>query len=388
MERERPSIQLLCRVQFRLLILFLLFSVDWLRYPTFMETLIERYERLVSEGVLTRDDAQEAVIPQFERIREELAKPVKKGLFRKKAEAPMGLYLWGGVGRGKSMLMDMFVETLAVPNRRVHFHAFMQEIHAGLHKAREDGAEDALLPVAKSVSDNLRCLAFDEMQITDITDAMIVGRLFEALFEAGVAVVTTSNRVPDDLYKDGLNRQLFLPFIDLLKEHMIVHEMVSPTDYRQGRLAGTPSYFTPINPEARAAIQSVWDDLTGGKGAPLTLVVNKREVEIPAFHNGVARASFYDLCGRPLGAADYLALAQAARVLVLEDVPLLGRSNYNEAKRFVTLIDALYEAKVRIVCSAAATPEFLYIEGEGTFEFERTASRLREMQSDGWGDDA
>jgi cell division protein ZapE len=285
------------------------------------------------------------------------------------------------------MIMDMFADTLDVPNRRVHFHAFMQEIHAGMHKARAEGVEDALAPVAKSVSDSVRCLAFDEMQITDITDAMIVGRLFEALFAAGVAVVTTSNRVPDDLYKDGLNRQLFLPFIALLKERMVVHEMVSPTDYRQDKLAGSPSYFTPVNAEARAHIEAVWQDLTGGQAAPLTLMVNKREVEIPAFHNGVARATFYDLCGRPLGPADYLALAEAARVLVLENIPQLGRSNFNEAKRFVTLIDALYEARVRLICSAAAAPEYLYVEGEGTFEFERTASRLREMQSEEWGKD-
>lgn len=350
-----------------------------------METLIQRYDRLVDEGTLTRDPAQEAVLPEFERIRAELAEPVKKGWFRKAPDPVKGLYLWGGVGRGKSMIMDMFADTLDVPNRRVHFHAFMQEIHAGMHKARADGVEDALAPVAKSVSDNLRCLAFDEMQITDITDAMIVGRLFEALFAAGVAVVTTSNRVPDDLYKDGLNRQLFLPFIDLLKDRMVVHEMVSPTDYRQGKLAGSPTYFTPVNAEARAQIEAVWQDLTGGQAEPLTLVVNKRRVEIPAFHNGVARASFYDLCGNPLGPADYLALAEAARVLVLEKIPQLGRSNFNEAKRFVTLIDALYEAGVQLICSAAAAPEYLYIEGEGTFEFERTASRLREMQSAEWG---
>ena len=349
-----------------------------------METVVERYERLIADGSLTRDPAQAAVLPHFERIRQEISKPVKKRWFRKSAEETMGLYLWGGVGRGKSMLMDMFVDTLVAPSRRVHFHEFMQEVHAGLHKAREDGVEDAIVPVAKAVADNLRCLAFDEMQITDITDAMIVGRLFEALFEAGVAVVTTSNRVPDDLYKDGLNRQLFLPFIDLLKDHMTVHEMVSPTDYRQGRLAGTPSYFTPLNSKTRALVRAVWDDLSEGKGSPLTLVVNKRKVEIPAFHNGVARASFYDLCGRPLGAADYIALAQAARVLVLESIPELGRSNFNEAKRFVTLVDALYEAGVRLICSAAAVPEYLYIEGEGVFEFERTASRLREMQSEGW----
>ncbi len=350
-----------------------------------MESFAQRYERLVSEGALTRDPAQEATIPEFKRIGTALAEPVKKGWFKKAPEAPKGLYLWGGVGRGKSMLMDLFVETLDVPSRRVHFHAFMQEIHAGMHKARAEGVEDALAPVAKAVIDNVRLLAFDEMQITDITDAMIVGRLFEALFAAGVVVITTSNRVPDDLYKDGLNRQLFLPFISILKERMVVHEMVSPTDYRQNRLAGNPSYFTPANEEARAQIDAVWSDLTGNAGAPLTLIVNKREVEIPSFHNGVARASFYDLCGRALGPADYLALAGAARVLVLENIPELGRSNFNEAKRFVTLIDALYEAGVQLICSAAAKPEYLYIEGEGTFEFERTASRLREMQSEGWG---
>jgi len=277
------------------------------------------------------------------------------------------------------------VETLDVPNRRVHFYAFMQEIHQGMHQARKDGVEDALSPVVKSVSDHVRLLAFDEMQINDITDAMIVGRLFEALFAAGVVVVTTSNRTPDDLYKDGLNRQLFLPFIAQIKQQMVVHEMISPTDYRQNMLADSPSYFTPLNDAARAQINAVWQNLTHGKGARHVLIVNKREVEIPAFHNGVARASFYDLCAKPLGPADYLALADAARVLVLENIPLLSRSNFNEAKRFVILIDALYESRVRLICSAAAVPEYLYVEGEGSFEFERTASRLNEMQSDGWG---
>ncbi|MCD1625215.1 AFG1 family ATPase [Seohaeicola saemankumensis] len=349
-----------------------------------MKTLPQIYDARVQQGSLTADDAQLEALPELERIRAAVAEPPKRGLFRKAPPPPKGLYLWGGVGRGKSMLMDLFVDSLDVPVRRVHFHAFMQEIHAGMHKARQRGVEDAIAPVAEAVAAEVKVLAFDEMQITDITDAMIVGRLFEFLFKAGVVIVTTSNRVPDDLYKHGLNRQLFLPFIALLKDQMVVHELVSHRDYRQDRLEGSPVYFTPVNDAARRAISAVWQDLTGGDSTPLTLHVKGREVAIPAFRNGVARASFYDLCGKPLGAADYLALAEAARVLVLENIPTLGRTNFNEAKRFVTLVDALYEAKVRLICSAAAEPEYLYMEGEGTFEFERTASRLREMQSADW----
>lgn len=351
-----------------------------------MKTLPEIYADKVASQDLHPDDAQEAILPEFERIRACVVQPVKSGWFRRNAPEPVrGLYLWGGVGRGKSMLMDMFVASLEVPVRRVHFHAFMQEIHSAMHEARQNGVEDAIQPVAKSVAASVRVLAFDEMQINDITDAMIVGRLFEKLFEAGVAIVTTSNRVPDDLYKDGLNRQLFVPFIALIKEHLVVRELISPNDYRQNRLKGSQVYFVQAGTEARADIRTIWKDLTGGEAEPLTLTVKGRDVVLPAYRNGVARARFFDLCGAMLGPGDYLAIADAVKVLILEDIPRLSRSNFNEAKRFVTLIDALYEAKVRLICSAAAQPEMLYVEGEGTFEFERTASRLREMQDENWG---
>ncbi|MEP5155630.1 cell division protein ZapE [Planktotalea sp.] len=352
-----------------------------------MKSLLDIYNARIASGELTHDPAQELALSRLQRIHTALTNPPKKSLFRKAPPPPMGLYLWGGVGRGKSMLMDLFVDACPVPARRVHFHAFMQEIQAGIHKARQDGVEDALKPVAEAVIADIKLLAFDEMQITDITDAMIVGRLFELLMEAGVVIVTTSNRVPDDLYKNGLNRQLFLPFIALLKERMEVAELASPKDYRQDRLSGSQVYFTPNNNEARAQIEEIWQSLTHGKAAPHDLTVKGRTVTLPGFHNGVARAKFFDLCGQPLGPADYLTIAESARVLILEDIPRLSRNNFNEAKRFVTLIDALYEAHVQLIASAAAEPEMLYVEGTGTFEFERTASRLREMQSAEWGQD-
>ena len=351
-----------------------------------METLIDLYDQKIASGALRADSAQHAVLPVLEQTRALLAAPRKRGIFRRAPEPVKGLYLWGGVGRGKSMLMDLFVESLGeVPARRVHFHAFMQEIHASIHEVRKTGVEDAIAPVAASVAASVRVLAFDEMQISDITDAMIVGRLFQVLFDLGVTIVTTSNRAPDTLYKDGLNRALFLPFIALIQDRLEVIQLHSPTDYRQDRLGGTAVYFTPINAEARGAMDAVWDDLAGGPGEPLNLTVNSRQVVLPKFRSGIARARFHDLCAAHLGPADYLAIADAVKVLLLDDIPALSRSNFNEAKRFVTLIDALYEAKVRLICSAAAVPEMLYLEGEGTFEFERTASRLREMQSQGWG---
>lgn len=353
-----------------------------------MSVLTDAYEARVAAGLLEGDPAQRAVLPEFDRIASRLkeTKPGGlKGLFAKKSEPIKGLYLWGGVGRGKSMLMDLFHETAG--GRRVHFHAFMQDVQAKLHLARQTGVDDALLPVGKAIGEGLRLLCLDEMQITDITDAMIVGRLFGTLMEDGVTVVTTSNRVPDDLYKDGLNRALFLPFIDLIKTKMVVHELTSPRDYRQDRLQGAQVYFHPADAAARAAVDAIWKDLSGGKSEELVLKIKTREIHLPAFSNGVVRAPFYDLCGQPLGPADYLALAEAVRVLILEDIPRLSSENYNQARRFVTLIDALYEARVRLIATAADVPERLYLEGAGSFEFERTASRLREMQDADWGQD-
>ena len=353
------------------------------------KTLTQIHAAQVKAGKLDPDPAQDEVLDLLEPVRTWLEQAPKRGLLGRLAKGPpppKGLYIWGGVGRGKSMLMDLFYAAVDAPKRRVHFHAFMQEIHAGMHEARKKGVDDAVKPVAEAVAEDLRLLAFDEMQITDITDAMIVGRLFEHLFAAGVVVVATSNRAPDDLYKDGLNRALFLPFIALIKDRMVVHHLAAEQDYRQGKLAGSPVYFSPVNAEARDGVEALWQALVTAEPEPLTLTVKGREVVLPAFSNGVARVPFWELCGKPLGPADYLAVAEAVRVLILEDVPRLGRTNYNEAKRFVTLIDALYEAKVRLVVSAADVPERLYVEGEGSFEFDRTASRLREMQSEGWGE--
>ncbi|ARO13662.1 cell division protein ZapE [Ketogulonicigenium robustum] len=348
-------------------------------------SLSQIYAQRVAQGQIASDPAQLAVLPALDRLLADVAAPQKRGLFRKAAQVK-GLYLWGGVGRGKSMLMDMLCDALPIAVERIHFHAFMQAVHMGLAQARAAGKADAVVPVADDLAARLRVLALDEMQITDITDAMIVGRLFQRLFEKGVVVVTTSNRAPDALYENGLNRQLFLPFIAQIKAQLDVVELVSPTDHRQGRVQGAARYFTPADLPARAALDQIWADLTDdAAGVAQILRVHGRDVVLPAFAAGVARASFADLCAVALGPADYLAIAAACRVLILDDIPRLGPANHDKAKRFVTLIDTLYEAKVQLFCSAATPPEALYDTGEGQFEFARTASRLREMQDVGWG---
>jgi len=349
-------------------------------------SVTDLYEARVAEGRLTADPAQQAALEPLDRILAKLGEEPDRGWFgkRRAPEGPMGCYMWGGVGRGKSMLMDLMHEASPVPSRRVHFHAFMQEVHNGMHEARARGVTDAIAPVAEAVIDEVRLLCFDEMQITDITDAMIVGRLFERLFAGGVHIVTTSNRVPSDLYKNGLNRGLFVPFIEMIETRMIVHELVADRDYRQDRLAGEQVYFTPDTTDGMA-LDGLWAKLSDGPSEGLVLKVKGRELRLADYAAGVARARFEELCGRPLGAADYLALARAVRVLILTHVPVLEGRHHNEARRFVTLIDALYEARTRLIVSAEAEPEARYGEGAGRFEFDRTASRLREMQADGWG---
>jgi cell division protein ZapE len=348
------------------------------------------YDTRVAEGILRPDSAQRDALLQLELIRDHLETPQPRGfLARFRRPTPpdqQGLYLWGGVGRGKSMVMDLFyAHTNITEKRRVHFHAFMQEVQSALHDARKTGVDDAIAPVAANIAKDVRLLCFDEMQITDIADAMIVGRLFEILFQAGVQIVTTSNRPPRDLYKDGLNRALFLPFIDLMQTRLQVYELAAATDYRQDRLAGAQVYFTPTGDGARKAIDLIWRDMTGGQEDPMVLKIKGRTLRLPRYWAGMARSDFAALCTTALGPADYLALVGAIRVLILEDVPVLTRDRANEAKRFVTLIDTLYEAKTRLILSADADPEHLYTQGPGAFEFERTASRLREMQSADWG---
>jgi cell division protein ZapE len=339
----------------------------------------------VASGALQADAAQADAADHLTRLSAEIGawKGGKAGLFGRKAPAPRGLYLFGGVGAGKSLMMDLFFDTAPIAaKRRVHFHQFLQEIQARITAERAKKDRDPLPRVAKAIAKETRLLCFDELQVTDVGDAMILGRLFEGLFAENVVMVATSNRHPDELYKNGLNRQLFLPFIALIKQRMDVRELDSGRDYRLERLEAAPVYYSPLGAEADADMDAAFDRLTlGAHARQCTLYVQGRDLEIPREAAGVARFTFEDLCARPLGPADYLALAERFHTLMVDHTPLLTPDKRDQAKRFGTLIDALYEVKTKLVMSAAAEPQDLYPEGDYAFEFQRTASRLMEMRS-------
>ena len=359
---------------------------------------VEAYLReQIFAGVLREDSVQILAAQKLDDLTRQLKNyPPKRGFLSKKIAPPQGLYLWGGVGRGKSMLMDVFFEHLPHDKKsRVHFHAFMQDVHAQIFAWRKlsrkqrkaqanyvrGAGDDPIASTAKAIALRANILCFDEFHVTDITDAMILSRLFTALFARGVIVVATSNRAPDALYKDGLNRQLFVPFIELLKQKMHVFAFVGDTDHRLRKLKRAPIYYTPLGKTASAGMEKAWQSLIRpSMPQDITLNIQGRTLTLQAVST-TARAHFYDVCGQALGAADYLTIANTFTAFILEDVPQMGPHNRDQAKRFVTLIDALYEAKTKLIISADAAPENLYTQGDGVFEFERTASRLMEMQS-------
>jgi cell division protein ZapE len=349
------------------------------------------YDRLLKAGELKPDAAQQQAVAALDRLAACLDKrPGLLGrLFGSGNPGPAGVYLWGGVGRGKSMLMDLaFAHIDVEPKRRVHFHEFMLETHERLRKARESETGDPIEPVAEAIAAEARLLCFDEMQVTNPADAMILSRLFGKLLEEGVTVVTTSNRPPQDLYKDGLNRELFLPFIEFIEKRMLVIEVNGPTDYRLERLTGVDVWHVPNGPEATAALSQAFFQLTDYPVEDRSKVPSEdvdvgggRMLHVPKSLKGVAVFSFKRLCGEARGASDYLAIARRYHTVIIVGIPVMGSDMRNEAARFVILIDALYEHNVKLLAAADAEPEGLYPAGDGSFEFQRTVSRLQEMRS-------
>jgi cell division protein ZapE len=369
---------------------------------------IFRYRKMIECGDLKADAIQAEIVDKLQNLFQSLtlkAEQTNESVFSKffgtkqKRHSLRGLYIYGDVGRGKSMLMDLFYDVAPLKEkRRVHFHAFMLEIHKEMHNWRYMDAtariekfgtaeDDPIAPLAAKISKESSLLCFDEFQVTDVTDAMILGRLFTALIDHGVILVLTSNRIPDDLYKDGLNRGLFLPTIEMIKRELDVVALDGPTDYRMERMKGMSVYYHPIGEAATNALSGAFWRLTDhevddrSQVQPEDIEVQGRLLHVPVTSRGVAVVSFKKMCGAALGSADYLALAWKYHTIIMVGIPELGPENRNEAKRFVIFIDALYENNVKFLCSAAVAPENLYAEGHGHFEFQRTVSRLMEMQS-------
>ena len=346
------------------------------------------YAGLIQAGELKPDPAQKRAAEALDRLGQAPAGMLDR-LFGSRDDGPAGVYLWGGVGRGKSMLMDLAFDHLPIsPKRRVHFHEFMLETHARLRRARESEEGDPIAPVAEAIAEEAQLLCFDEMQVANPADAMILSRLFGQLLAAGVKVVTTSNRPPADLYKDGLNRDLFVPFIAMIERDMAVVAVDGPTDYRLDRLQGVDVWHVPNGPAATAELAQAFFQLTDYPVEDRARVPTEeldvgggRKLHVPKSLKGVAVFSFKRLCGEARGASDYLAIARRFHTVILVGVPVMGPERRNEAARFVTLIDALYEHKVKLLAAADAEPAGLYPAGDGNFEFQRTVSRLEEMQS-------
>ena len=357
-----------------------------------------RYKALIEGGALTRDPAQEDAVKRLQDLHTALLEYGNgRGFFGRSKPAPKGLYLWGDVGRGKTALMDIFFNNTPYElKRRAHFHEFMAEVHdriafwrsAPESEKRKNPAFDRKSPddpiplAAADIARDTLLFCFDEFQVTDIADAMILGRLFDALFSFGVVLVTTSNRMPDDLYKDGLNRQLFLPFIDTLKSQLDVLHLQSALDYRLEKLNRAPVYYAPLGPDADAAMDAAWETMIcGAKERPHSFTVQGRDLLVKRTARSAARFSFSELCEQPLGGTDYLAIVRHFGAIFIDHIPIMSRDKRNEAKRFVTLIDTIYDSRTKLVCSADGEPGDLYPAGDGSFEFERTASRLVEMRS-------
>lgn len=371
--------------------------------PAHKQGPLPAYRARVAEGVLHADPAQAHAAETLQNLWRVLKdydpqpavgpRSLLGRIFAKRGSGdlaappgtPEGLYLVGAVGRGKSMLMDLFFETAEVPHkRRIHFHAFMQEAHQRIHRWKQahPGSDDPIPPLAEQIAAEAALLCFDEFQVHDISDAMILGRLFEALFARGVVVVATSNTSPQDLFKGKPGRDAFLPFIALIQSRVEVLHIESAQDYRRERIRGLPTWHHPIDGRAERALDAAFRELTGAaRGEPTSIQVLGRGVGIGEAARGVARLGFEEICGRPLGPADYLALATHFHSVVLDGIPRLGPENFDKARRFITLIDALYEHRCKLVASAEASPDQLYERGDNAVMFERTASRIMEMQS-------
>ena len=355
-----------------------------------MTTLTERYRAQIKGGILNHDPVQALAIEKLQLLSNRLTAykpPDRTDIFsyftRNRGDVPKGLYIFGKVGRGKTLAMDMFFDTVLIKRkRRTHFHEFMLDVHRRIARARETSTNDPIRVVAKSISAEATLLCFDELHVTDITDAMVLSRLFKKLINRGTIIVTTSNAHPAELYKDGLNRQLFLPFIDLIQDNLEVFELDANRDFRLEKLASQHLYFSPLDEKSKAGLDEVWNSLTGTAiGTIKEHDLNGRILHVPQTAMGAARFHFENLCGQPLGSEDYLTLAHAYHTIFIENVPMLAPEQRNEARRFINLIDTLYDNRVKLIISAEVEPDRLYPSGSGFDLFERTASRLIEMRS-------